>query len=87
MGKTIPVDTLKPEEEGIIAELHTSDISYEDFAAKKLNCWEVKKCGREPGGVKVKELGVCPASELMPRKPTTMLTDLRNLPFTASLPA
>ncbi|MCF6290687.1 MAG: hypothetical protein L3J03_06815 [Desulfobacterales bacterium] len=29
---------------------------------KKLNCWEFKKCGREPGGVKVSELGVCPAS-------------------------
>lgn len=28
---------------------------------KKENCWEAKKCGREPGGAKVKELGVCPA--------------------------
>lgn len=28
----------------------------------KLNCWEVKKCGREPGGAKTDELGVCPAS-------------------------
>lgn len=28
----------------------------------KLNCWEFKKCGREPGGAKVKELGVCPAT-------------------------
>jgi transcription elongation factor Elf1 len=28
----------------------------------KQNCWEVKKCGREPGGNKVSELGVCPAS-------------------------
>ena len=28
----------------------------------KLNCWEFKKCGREPGGEKVAELGVCPAS-------------------------
>ena len=26
------------------------------------NCWEVKKCGREPGGVKTAELGVCIAS-------------------------
>lgn len=23
------------------------------------NCWEFKKCGRETGGSKVKELGVC----------------------------
>jgi hypothetical protein len=29
---------------------------------KKMNCWEYKKCGREPGGIKVHELGVCPAS-------------------------
>ena len=29
---------------------------------KKLNCWEFKKCGREPGGAKVNELGICPAT-------------------------
>ena len=29
----------------------------------KINCWEYKKCGREPGGVKVHDLGVCPATE------------------------
>ena len=28
----------------------------------KLNCWQVKKCGREPGGAKVAEFGVCPAA-------------------------
>lgn len=28
----------------------------------KLNCWEFKKCGREEGGSKVDELGVCTAS-------------------------
>lgn len=28
----------------------------------KLNCWEHKKCGRQPQGVKVHELGLCPAS-------------------------
>lgn len=26
-----------------------------------MNCWEFMKCGREPGGDKVDELGVCPA--------------------------
>lgn len=26
----------------------------------KLNCWEFKKCGRETGGLKIKEMGVCP---------------------------
>jgi hypothetical protein len=28
----------------------------------KQNCWEFKKCGREPSGAKVAELGVCPSS-------------------------
>jgi len=26
-----------------------------------MNCWELKKCGRQAGGLKAKELGVCPA--------------------------
>lgn len=26
-----------------------------------MNCWEFKKCGREAGGAKAHELGVCPA--------------------------
>ncbi len=25
------------------------------------NCWEHKKCGREKGGAKVSEMGICPA--------------------------
>lgn len=28
----------------------------------KQNCWEFKKCGRGPGGAKVSELGICPAT-------------------------
>jgi len=28
----------------------------------KLNCWEFKKCGRQSGGEKTHELGICPAS-------------------------
>jgi hypothetical protein len=28
----------------------------------KENCWEFNKCGREPGGKNVKELGICRAS-------------------------
>ena len=27
-----------------------------------LNCWEIKNCGREPGGVKIDHMGVCPAA-------------------------
>ncbi|MBI5384729.1 MAG: hypothetical protein HZA90_08570 [Verrucomicrobia bacterium] len=26
-----------------------------------MNCWEFKHCGREAGGAKAKELGICPA--------------------------
>ncbi len=26
------------------------------------NCWEYKNCGRQPGGTKTAELGVCPAA-------------------------
>ncbi len=29
---------------------------------KKINCWEFMKCGRELGGEKTEELGVCPAA-------------------------
>lgn len=28
----------------------------------KQNCWEFKKCGREPGGSKAGEFGVCSAA-------------------------
>jgi hypothetical protein len=26
------------------------------------NCWEFRNCGREPGGLNVAELGICPAA-------------------------
>ncbi len=28
----------------------------------KMNCWEYKKCGRQPGGERAKELGICPVT-------------------------
>src|SRR5512133_1751939 len=28
----------------------------------KLNCWEYKKCGRQPGGERAQELGICPVT-------------------------
>jgi hypothetical protein len=31
-------------------------------ATRKFNCWEIKKCGREPGGTHAGDLGVCPAT-------------------------
>jgi eukaryotic-like serine/threonine-protein kinase len=30
---------------------------------KPTNCWEIMKCGREPGGKNVAEFGVCPAAK------------------------
>ncbi len=32
------------------------------MTAPKLNCWEHKKCGRQPGGPKVADLGICPVT-------------------------
>jgi len=29
---------------------------------KAMNCWEFKKCGRQPGGNKAAELGICTAA-------------------------
>lgn len=29
---------------------------------RKLNCWEFKRCGRQPGGSNVHDLGECPAA-------------------------
>lgn len=29
---------------------------------RRANCWEVKRCGREPGGANVTALGACPAA-------------------------
>ena len=29
----------------------------------KKNCWEHKKCGRQPGGDKTAELGICPVTK------------------------
>lgn len=45
----------------------SSRILYSTSAGKgkgnsKLNCWEFKACGRQPGGENVNELGVCAAS-------------------------
>jgi len=31
-------------------------------STRKLNCWEYKKCGRQPQGAHVRDLGLCPAT-------------------------
>lgn len=28
----------------------------------RMNCWEAKECGRQPGGLNVATLGICPAT-------------------------
>jgi hypothetical protein len=28
----------------------------------KLNCWEFTRCGRQPGGPRATDLGICPAA-------------------------
>ena len=33
---------------------------------ERLNCWEYRMCGRELGGAKEKQLGICPASTYIP---------------------
>lgn len=32
------------------------------MAKKKKNCWEFKKCGRQPGGAHERDQGACPAA-------------------------
>jgi hypothetical protein len=33
-----------------------------DHEATKRNCWELAHCGKEPGGTRIGEMGVCPAA-------------------------
>jgi hypothetical protein len=30
---------------------------------KRRNCWEFKQCGREPGGLRTNQLGICPVAK------------------------
>jgi hypothetical protein len=43
-----------------VKKQHSENL-YHQIADDGKNCWEVKKCGRIPGGDKAKELGICPA--------------------------
>lgn len=45
----------------IAADHHKSRGNRAKEGVAKLNCWEFKKCGRQPGGRNALELGVCPA--------------------------
>ena len=33
-----------------------------DKGIEKVNCWQFKKCGREAGGARIMDLGICPAA-------------------------
>ena len=33
-----------------------------NVSVKKMNCWEFMGCGRQPGGQRVADLGVCPVT-------------------------
>ena len=60
------IDSLiwKANELGSLCSDEASVLSQDDEVAGDihLNCWEYKKCGREPGGLNTETLGVCPAS-------------------------
>lgn len=53
-ARILALEKNRPEAKSAVLEPHVG----------RLNCWEFKKCGREPGGIKEQELGVCPAAEL-----------------------
>ncbi len=63
------VENLRPE--GDSAETSCGSAcskSVHNLTAKaKINCWQFKRCGREPGGSKVSELGLCPAASEVDR--------------------
>jgi hypothetical protein len=43
--------------DGLIDRYFSADLG----ETARLNCWEFMKCGREVGGARAEELGVCPA--------------------------
>jgi hypothetical protein len=45
-----------------IATMDAPTVTGTAQTTRKLNCWEYKKCGRQPQGPHVKDLGLCPAS-------------------------
>ncbi|MDR3045556.1 MAG: methyl-accepting chemotaxis protein [Desulfovibrio sp.] len=44
-----------------ISSTGDDDAAEAAMAGKALPCWEFKKCGREKGGAKEREMGICPA--------------------------
>jgi len=46
----------------IFGSTNRSNYQENEVQMKRQNCWEVMKCGREPGGKNVEQLSVCPAA-------------------------
>ena len=46
----------------LLKQLNTVEGMIMSERKTKLNCWEHKRCGRQPQGFHVHDLGVCPAS-------------------------
>ena len=60
-GRSLPLEgfaEVVPRDQGVGGDEGDGDRMH------KQNCWQVKQCGRQPGGWKIKELGVCPAAML-----------------------
>ena len=49
---------------GLCAETPIRVPTESEVTMGSVNCWEFKKCERQPGGAKVDELGVCPAATM-----------------------
>ncbi len=47
---------------GLLEKSVISDTKQNLESRQILNCWEFKKCGREPGGENVPEYGICPVT-------------------------
>lgn len=45
----------------LVSEEESTLVMYPD-SMERVNCWQFKQCGREPGGEKAEEIGVCPAA-------------------------
>ncbi len=59
---SLSAGTPKRNLKGVSHKLSPLNSAFHQIADKTIpNCWEVKKCGRIPGGHKAAEYGVCPA--------------------------
>ncbi|MCP4630374.1 MAG: methyl-accepting chemotaxis protein [bacterium] len=55
-------DTLQIQEFSTAARHPSIQNQITHHTDNRVNCWDFKKCGRQPGGEKAAELGICPAA-------------------------